>query len=291
MTMTATMPSRLARLLGALPDAITAAACLAVWIAPLAFGVGAVKTVVLMMLMEFLLVHGAGFFTVVAFMDDMAKPMRLLAMAGLLLFYALFVGVFAWLFHAWWPVWVFLWLAIAKAAWIFSAPRDRAGEMNRQMTAWAFSVAAYLAAVFAGLAAAGAAPGHPCRPGAVARTARQRRMDRTPACRGRQHDVLLPGVGGLQILARRRVIAARPVVNREPHRIRHCAVLPARPAGRRCPARNAGCGRCAWRIRRTARRVPRASTDSAVSRHSASQWSKCSAGIGCGRCAAIGLPR
>jgi hypothetical protein len=142
---------RYARVFGALPDAITAAACLAVWIAPLAFGLGAVKTVVLMMLMEFLLVHGAGFFTVVAFMDDMTKPMRLLAMGGLLLFYALFVGVFAGLFHAWWPVWVFLWLAIAKAAWIFSAPRDRAGEMNRQMTAWAFSVAAYLAAVFAGL--------------------------------------------------------------------------------------------------------------------------------------------
>jgi hypothetical protein len=148
---TTSLPSRLIRLLGASPDAITAAACFVVWISPLAFGTGAVKTVVLMMLMEFLLVHGAGFFTSVAFMDEMSKSRRLLAMGALLLFYALFVGVFAWTFHAWWPVWVFLWLAIAKATWVFTARRDRAGEMDRQMAAWAFSVAAYLGAVFAGL--------------------------------------------------------------------------------------------------------------------------------------------
>lgn len=143
--------ARLGRALGALPDAITAAACLVVWISPLAFGQGAVKTVVLMMLMEFLLVHGAGFFTAVAFMDDLSRTKRILGMLGLLAFYAMFVAAFAWMFHAWWPVWVFAWLVVGKAAWIFSAPRDRADEVNRQMGAWAFSVLAYLAAVFGGV--------------------------------------------------------------------------------------------------------------------------------------------
>lgn len=139
------------RLLGAVPDAITGIACLVVWISPLAFGQGAVKTVVLMMLMEFLLVHGTGFFTVVALAEGMSRGKRLLAMLGLLCFYALFVGAFAATFKAWWPVWVFLWLAASKAIWIFAAPRDRAAETTRQMGAWAFSVVVYLAAVFGGL--------------------------------------------------------------------------------------------------------------------------------------------
>ena len=139
------------RLLGAVPDAITGVACLVVWISPLAFGQGAVKTVVLMMLMEFLLVHGTGFFTVVALAADMSRGKRLLAMLGLLCFYALFVAAFAAAFRAWWPVWVFLWLAASKAIWIFAAPRDRDAETARQMGAWAFSVVVYLAAVFGGL--------------------------------------------------------------------------------------------------------------------------------------------
>lgn len=142
---------RAGRLLGALPDAITAAACVVVWVSPLAIGLGAVKTIVLMMMMEFLLVHGTGFFTVVAFADDLSRGKRVLAMLGLLAFYALFVGVFAWMFRAWWPIWVFAWLVVAKGFWIFSAPRERKQELQRQMTTWAFSVAAYLAAVFGGV--------------------------------------------------------------------------------------------------------------------------------------------
>jgi len=156
--MTARLPSAPAhplpqagRLFGALPDLVTGIVCLVVWMAPFAFGEGAVRTVVLMMLMEFLLVHGAGFFTAIAFMDDVSRGKRMLGMLGLLLFYALFVAVFAWSFRAWWPVGVFLWLVVGKAAWIFASPRDRAAEMDRQMKAWAFSVVVYLVAVFGGV--------------------------------------------------------------------------------------------------------------------------------------------
>ncbi|TKR30762.1 hypothetical protein FCE95_11730 [Luteimonas gilva] len=149
---TAILPGpMLGRLLGAAPDVITGIACLIVWISPLTFGQGAVKTVVLMMLMEFLLVHGTGFFTVVALLEDVSRVKRLLAMSGLLCFYALFVGAFVAVFRAWWPVWVFLWLAASKAIWIFAAPRDREAETARQMGAWAFSVVVYLAAVFGGV--------------------------------------------------------------------------------------------------------------------------------------------
>ena len=147
--MPGTMPRTLGRMLAVLPDLVTALACVVVWIAPFAFGANAVKTVVLMMLMEFLLVHGTGFFTVLAFMDNIGRSRRLLMMGGLLLFYAVFVGVFASLFDALWPVWVFLWLVVGKVVWVFATPRDRAAERDRQITAWAASVVAYLAAVFA----------------------------------------------------------------------------------------------------------------------------------------------
>ena len=81
------LPPMPGRALAVLPDFATAVACLVVWIRPFAFGANGVKTIVLMMLMEFLLVHGTGFFTQVAFADAAGKGGRLLMMAGLLLFY------------------------------------------------------------------------------------------------------------------------------------------------------------------------------------------------------------
>lgn len=150
-TLLAPTPRLPGRVFSALPDLLTAIACMVVWISPMTFGQDAVKTVVLMMLMEFLMVHGTGFFTGIAFMDNVKPAKRLLGMAGLLCFYAMFVAAFAFSFKAWWPVWVFAWLAISKALWIFINPRDRDAEMDRQMKSWAFSTAAYLAAVFATL--------------------------------------------------------------------------------------------------------------------------------------------
>ena len=139
------------RAFGVLPDLLTGIGCVIVWISPFAFGQDAVKTVVLMMLMEFLIVHGTGFFTGIVFTDDVPPRKRLLSMAGMLCFYGIFVAAFAYSFQAWWPVWMFAWLVIGKAVWIFINPRDRAAEKERQMKAWVFSTIAYLAVVFMGL--------------------------------------------------------------------------------------------------------------------------------------------
>ncbi len=138
-------------LLGALPDLVTGIACIIVWVSPFAFGHDAVKTVVLMMLMEFLIVHGTGFFSSIVFTDNVPPLKRLTSMAGMLCFYGIFVATLAYSFEAWWPVWVFAWLVIGKAMWLFTNPRDRAAEKARQMKAWAFSTTAYLFAVFLGL--------------------------------------------------------------------------------------------------------------------------------------------
>ncbi len=148
---TLTMKPPWGRLLSALPDVVTACCCLIVWIAPRALGSDAVKSVLLMMMMEFILVHATGFFTLVASPDGTLPTRRIAMLAGLSLFYMLFVGVWAYVFHVWWPVIVFLWLVVGKVGWIYANPRDRSNETGRQMVAWAFSVVAYLGGVFGGL--------------------------------------------------------------------------------------------------------------------------------------------
>ena len=148
---TLTMKPLWSRLLSAFPDAVTAGGCLIVWIAPRAFGNDAVKSVLLMMMMEFILVHATGFFTMVASPDGTRPTRRIAMLAGLSLFYMLFVGVWSYVFLAWWPVIVFVWLVVGKVGWIYANPRDRSDETGRQMVAWAFSVAAYLGGVFGGL--------------------------------------------------------------------------------------------------------------------------------------------
>jgi hypothetical protein len=144
-------PGLAGRVLSALPDGVTAFACLVVWIAPRVFGDDAVKTLLLMMVMEFILVHATGFFTASALATDATRMQRIGPMLGLALVYMLFVCGFAYAFRAWWPLTVFLWLLVGKIAWVFANPRNSDDEKARQMSAWAFSVVAYIGAVFAGL--------------------------------------------------------------------------------------------------------------------------------------------
>lgn len=139
------------RLLSALPDALTAGCCLVVWIAPRALGDDAVKSVLLMLLMEFILIHATGFFTAIAAPTDAPKPGRVAKLCGLAMFYLLFVVAWAWIFRAWWPLAVFAWMLVGKVGWIYADPRGRAAEVAGQMTAWSFSVVAYIGAVFAGV--------------------------------------------------------------------------------------------------------------------------------------------
>ncbi len=129
-------------------DVVSGLACVVVWIAPHAFGPHAVKTIVAMMLMEFVLVHGAGFFAMVPTMAGGQRWQRVLATLGLSAFYLLFVLAICIGFGQWWPLPVFAWLVGGKLLWIAGNQAADAREANRQVGTWAFSVVAYLAAVF-----------------------------------------------------------------------------------------------------------------------------------------------
>jgi hypothetical protein len=56
----------LGRIASAAPDGVTALVYAITWCAPFSFGIGTVKALMLVMLMEFVLVHASGFFFAVA---------------------------------------------------------------------------------------------------------------------------------------------------------------------------------------------------------------------------------
>ena len=138
------------KLLAGAPDAITSGWCLWVWIDPLEIGADAVKGVVLMMLMEFILINATGFFTVIPFMMDTGRGTRVAMLLGLCAIYILLVTAFALPFHAWWPFAAFGWLAFGKLVWILRNRRTSDYNQMWLMGGWAFSVAAYLGAVGVG---------------------------------------------------------------------------------------------------------------------------------------------
>lgn len=139
----------------ALPDGITAAGFALVWLFPFALDELSVKTALLVMLLEFFLIHATGFFTAIGGSPKIRRVWRMLAMAGLTLLYLAMVGAFAWSFGETWPVLAFLWLAVGKAAWAWGTrPGAGAGgddAMAMPMVAWAGSVVAYLFGAFATL--------------------------------------------------------------------------------------------------------------------------------------------
>ncbi len=133
----------------ALPDGITAAGFALVWLFPFALDAHSVKTAMMVMVLEFFMIHATGFFTAIGGSPRIARSRRMLALAGLTAFYLLMVGAFALGFGEWWPVLAFLWLAVGKAAWAWGT-RPGAGDdaMVMPMVAWAGSVVAYMFGVF-----------------------------------------------------------------------------------------------------------------------------------------------
>jgi len=140
-----------ARLFAALPDALTCVAYLWTWLQPLRFESGAVKSLMLVMLMEFLCVHSGGFLGMTVLNDDWSRMKKTFALLGFGCFYLSFAAGFSLAFDAWWPLYTFVWLLGSRFAVVWLSPRQREDEISRQMALWGLSVAAYLAAVFAGV--------------------------------------------------------------------------------------------------------------------------------------------
>lgn len=142
--------SLISRWISVLPDALTALAYLITWFLPLAWKADAVKLLMLVMLLEFLVVHSGAFIGAIVMSDKASRRAKTLAVLGFGAFYMIFAGAFSLAFDSWWPLLTFGWLLLAKFAMIWLAPIPKTEEAQRQMALWAFSVVAYLGAVFMG---------------------------------------------------------------------------------------------------------------------------------------------
>ena len=136
------------RTLAALPDAVSAAFFLSLWIKPLYFDPRGVANGMLVMLVEFILLHASVFLGMTAFAPDRSRAAKLKGIFGFGAFYLVFIIAWSVAFQAWWPFLAFGWLLMAKLAAAMQpgqAPQER---LQRMQSGWALGGMAYLAGVF-----------------------------------------------------------------------------------------------------------------------------------------------
>jgi hypothetical protein len=139
------------RIAAALPDVITAGVFMWVWLDPSDWRRELVAQGMLVMLVEFILIHSSPFLGSAVMAYDLPLSKRLYRLGGMGIFYLLFVGGWAWTFKSWWPVIAFVWLFGAKFVAVLSGRRlDEVGKA-RQQGLWGMSILWYLLAVFATL--------------------------------------------------------------------------------------------------------------------------------------------
>lgn len=137
-------------LLSAIPDFLLAGSALLTWIDPSTLGPEKVRYFLLLMLLEFIVVHSAAFMGQAA-LSKAPRFGRAGSVLGLGAFYTLFVAGFAAGFHTWWPLWAFWLLTLNRLAGVLTA-RDQdpdADHAARIKAGWARGVLFYLLSAFA----------------------------------------------------------------------------------------------------------------------------------------------
>ncbi len=141
------MPIVLHRLFAALPDSISAVVFLAAWLFPLRWGNALVSNLLLVMLLEFIVVHSSGFLGMTVLDGSASRSRKVLAVLGFGVFYLCFVLAFAFIFQRTWAIWAFSWLLLSKLATIWFEPST--AESTRQQQLWALSAVCYVLGAFA----------------------------------------------------------------------------------------------------------------------------------------------
>lgn len=135
----------------ALTDMMTAGVFFWVWLDPTEWRRELVAQGLMIMLLEFILIHSSGFIGPAVFVHEVPTGKRIKWVAGFGLFYTMFVAAWAWQFQSWWPLVFFLWLLGSKLVDVLMGRRVPQEMRLRQMGMVAASVLFYLLSVFATL--------------------------------------------------------------------------------------------------------------------------------------------
>jgi hypothetical protein len=133
----------LGALVSAVPDFAMACVFYVTWIAPTTFGETMVAHLVLVMLLEFLVVHSAAFMAFAVYGGG-TRPQRIAMMLGLTAFYAIFALAFSAGFDTWWPAQAMAVLALNRSLPLLLGALPDERELDTLMAAWAVSVIFYL---------------------------------------------------------------------------------------------------------------------------------------------------
>jgi hypothetical protein len=137
------------RMVAALPDAVTAAFFLVLWVHPSVLGAGALRTGLLIMLVEFILLHASAMIggSLLGRTPGSRFPWTLLL--GFAAMYLVFIAAYAWAFRQWWPLLAFAWLLLGKASLAFDRKLPTSDRAHRLQSGWAVGCLAYLLGAFA----------------------------------------------------------------------------------------------------------------------------------------------
>ena len=137
--------------LSALPDIGFAAVFLITWLRPSTFGPFMVKWLLVVMLVEFIIIHSAAFMGVVAFGPG-GRAGRGARIVGLGAFYTLFAGAMSWVFRSWWPITAFWGQTLNRLLGVILGQAPSADQKAFVMSGWAAAVVFYLLGCFATIA-------------------------------------------------------------------------------------------------------------------------------------------
>ena len=132
----------------ALPDFVFAGVFLVTWVAPLALGDAMVKWLMLVMLMEFIVIHSAAFMGNVALSQE-GRARRTFRILGLGAFYTVFAGGFSLAFHTWWPLVSFWGQTFNRLLGVIVGQVPGAEQKAFIQRGWAASAVLYVLGVFA----------------------------------------------------------------------------------------------------------------------------------------------
>lgn len=137
-----------ARLGSAMPELFASALYFVAWFSPSSLSAELLRSLVLAMLVEFLVLHSTAFFTVLASggVPGLKHPTAVMLALGVV--YLLFAGAFAAAFHSWMPIYVIGWLVGSRLVTLWIDPRG-GDEAARQLGLWAAGTVLYLLLAFA----------------------------------------------------------------------------------------------------------------------------------------------
>ena len=137
------------RIITALPDLAIAAVFLITWIAPRTLGDRMVAYLMLVMLLEFIIVHSSGFMGSVMLNNPLSARAKIKSLLGFGAFYGIFALGFSLGFQAWWPLWTIILMTLNRMMIVLLGSVPDQQERAYIQRGWAVSALCYI--VFATL--------------------------------------------------------------------------------------------------------------------------------------------